>query len=162
MRHQQAGQEGHVDCVGAIHKVLEVCERHCRADQSQAEGNRLSKTLLTNRAYWIAVEGVEVEVCDHGHFDKGVHRPREYVYPVVGHMLSDDRSWPNHLEHRCQQNRQLGLVAKPPSDRGTFVDQAHESLRIGVGRQVVPATDVNGNKDVSGRQWRLFFFASPV
>lgn len=33
MRHREAGQEGHVDCVVAIHKVLEACERNCRTDQ---------------------------------------------------------------------------------------------------------------------------------
>jgi hypothetical protein len=105
---------------------------------------------------------VDVEAGDHGRFDKHVRPTQECVYPVVGRMSQDVHSWPNRLAHRCQQNHQLVLVVKPPSDHGTFVDPARGNLQIEIGRLGLPAEDLNGNKDVSERQWRLFFFANPA
>jgi hypothetical protein len=95
---------------------------------------------------------VEVEDGDHGHFDKDVRRPQVCDDPVGGRMSLVGHSWPNRLEHQCQQNHPLELVAKPLSGHETSVDQARENLRIEVGRLVVPAADSNENKDVSVRQ----------
>ena len=124
-------------------------------------GNRLSKIPPTSRGRSTTSEG-EGGVCDHGHFDEDAHRLQGRDYHLVGRMASRGHSWPNRLEHQCQQSHRLGLVAKPLSGRGTFVDLIHESPRIEVARLVLLEVGGNENKDVSGHQWRLFFSASRV
>jgi hypothetical protein len=89
MAHQLLGREGHANCRVAVHKALEAWDGCCRADQPRAVGNHLSKVLLTSRP-WIAVE--EVEVCDHGHFDRNVRRHQECDHRLVGRAALDDHS----------------------------------------------------------------------
>jgi hypothetical protein len=77
-----------VSCRVAFHKALEVVDGCCRADQPQAVGSRLSENPLTILE---RLTIVEVEVCDHGHFDKDGRRHQEYDCHPVGHM-----TWAGH------------------------------------------------------------------
>ena len=88
MRHQLAAPEGHASCRVAIHKALEVVDGCCTADRQQAVGSHLSENPLTIPE---RLTIVEVEVCDHGHFDDDDRRRREYDCHPVGHM-----TWAGH------------------------------------------------------------------